>query len=280
MLKEQEIGEIFIVSPHAPVGQTQAKWLSFPNVPSFAAQCNFGALKASGDFLLLLNDDVELPFPIAQSLLSAFSEPEVFAVTPQIWNLQNGIVRDEGITRLFWRNYFLWAQGSLKPAQPFFQPFPVPYFSGACVLLRKDLFLHLGGFDTNFSPAYWEDVDLSIRAWRRGFKILHHPAGPVWHHRGRTTGNFPRIHQDFLYTHNQLFFHWKHLLHEGKFRLFRLGEISRLFTSLFQKKWFYYAAYREIHSKIPSIQEMRKKEKAEAVWEETHLWDTLLKEIR
>ena len=53
--------------------------------------------------------------------------------------------------------------------------------SGCSVAFSKDKLLKLGGYDELFNPFYWEEVDLSYRAWKRGWKILFEPESLVYH---------------------------------------------------------------------------------------------------
>jgi GT2 family glycosyltransferase len=58
---------------------------------------------------------------------------------------------------------------------------------GAAMLVRKNLFVKIGGFDEDFF-AYFEDLDLCWRAWLYGFKILYIPTSVVYHKLGGSWG--------------------------------------------------------------------------------------------
>ena len=60
--------------------------------------------------------------------------------------------------------------------------------SGASILLRRDLFEELGGFDPVFAPAYYEDTDLAFRIRARGLRVIYQPASVVIHHEGVSHG--------------------------------------------------------------------------------------------
>ncbi|HET7882151.1 MAG TPA: glycosyltransferase, partial [Acetobacteraceae bacterium] len=57
----------------------------------------------------------------------------------------------------------------------------VDFCSGAFLLVRTDLLLRLDGFSDEFTPAYYEDADLCVRARQAGFKVVYDP-GVVIHH--------------------------------------------------------------------------------------------------
>jgi glycosyltransferase involved in cell wall biosynthesis len=64
----------------------------------------------------------------------------------------------------------------------------VDYVSGAAIMVPRDLFEKLGGFDTHFSPAYYEDTDLAFRIRAAGRRVLYQPLSIVVHHEGITSG--------------------------------------------------------------------------------------------
>ena len=52
------------------------------------------------------------------------------------------------------------------------------------------MWLKLGGMDTLYSPFYWEDIDLSYRAWKSGYQILYDPNIIVEHHHESTIAKY------------------------------------------------------------------------------------------
>lgn len=60
----------------------------------------------------------------------------------------------------------------------------VDYGSAACLVVRADLFAEVDGFDTAYSPAYYEDVDLCFKLRERGFTTVFEPRSHVVHLRG------------------------------------------------------------------------------------------------
>jgi hypothetical protein len=57
---------------------------------------------------------------------------------------------------------------------------------GFAFLVRAAVFRKIGGFDDNFNPYGWEDVDLSLRAIKAGFRIVYTPRAVVYHAGGRS----------------------------------------------------------------------------------------------
>ncbi len=75
---------------------------------------------------------------------------------------------------------------------------------GASMIVRRDLFQKIGGFDDSFF-AYFEDVDLCWRAWIYGYKVIYNPKSIVYHKLGGTWGRFENPRKIYFSTRNRLF---------------------------------------------------------------------------
>ena len=54
------------------------------------------------------------------------------------------------------------------------------FASGAAMMIRKKIWEKEGGFDTTFF-FYYEDIDLSWRVWKKGYKVVYFPASTIRH---------------------------------------------------------------------------------------------------
>src|SRR5690606_25428578 len=64
----------------------------------------------------------------------------------------------------------------------------VDYCSGAAIMLRREPFERLGGFDQRYAPAYYEDTDLAFAVRAAGLKVIYEPRSRVIHFEGITAG--------------------------------------------------------------------------------------------
>lgn len=161
----------------------------------FAGGANFGAARARGEVVLLLNPDAR-PLPGAlEALAPGFDRfPDALGLAPRL-------VGPEGTPQFPWqlrplpRPWQLLAQalfldlvrgpGREPPAGAL-----VPQPAAAALALRRREFLELGGFDERFWPAWFEDVDLAVRAARAGKRFHYWPAS-AFEHRG--AGSFEAL---------------------------------------------------------------------------------------
>jgi GT2 family glycosyltransferase len=158
-----------------------ARVLALAENAGYGPAVNAGAQAARGDYLLVLNDDVDLDPGSVRTLLARFPNPELLAVVPAILS-PLAACGDEGGKRPRWRA----GEIEIEEAPPAGAPQPTLYPVGCCFLCRRDDFLALGGFDATYAPFFWEDVDLGYRAWLRGLSSLHDP-GASCRHEGSAT---------------------------------------------------------------------------------------------
>ncbi len=81
--------------------------------------------------------------------------------------------------------------------------------SGACMIIRKEVFKKVGLLNEKYF-LYWEDVDLSMRVKKAGYKVMYLPYSPVWHKVSKSTGGSGSTTNDYFLTRNRLFFALKY----------------------------------------------------------------------
>lgn len=223
VLKKERVESIFIclhhTSPDAGASVSKSGLLDgkiqrvvYSGKSGYGAGCNAGVRACCSPYILFINDDVELTHPFLEPLFQALEAEDVFAATPGVLTYKNRHLTDEARTGFHFTKGFVWgvAEGDPSPLIPG-KPYEVAWATGACFLTRRESFQRLGGFDLLYSPAYWEDVDLSFRAYQQGMRVLHCPTPPVYHRRGQTLSSLPRSTRLRLFYRNQLLFHWKNL---------------------------------------------------------------------
>jgi GT2 family glycosyltransferase len=99
----------------------------------------------------------------------------------------------------------------------------VGFLSGCALLIRRDAFLRVGGFDPRFF-LYQEDADLCLRARALGMRLLYQPLARVHHHGSASGGG--------QYSTFQSFYRWRN-------RLLLVGKNSHGFARL----WFFAAFF-------------------------------------
>ncbi len=91
--------------------------------------------------------------------------------------------------------------------------------------------MELGGMDEKLlSPLYWEDLDLSYRAQKRGYELLWEPKAMVTHEHESTVKKLPIRYVQRIQERNQLLFIWKNLTSRILFRKHIIGLLKRAAT--------------------------------------------------
>ncbi|MDE3167505.1 MAG: glycosyltransferase family 2 protein, partial [Acidobacteriota bacterium] len=209
-----EDGSAEFLREHFP----QVKVVALPENLGFGGGSNAGFRAASNDIVVLLNSDMRVAPDFLAPLLEGFHDPDVFAVSCQIFFTDPGKLREEtGLTQGWWQDGGLRVRHRDDPAVT--DLYPCFYGGGGSCAFDRGKFLELGGFDPLLEPFYLEDTDLGYMAWKRGWKVYYQPRSVVYHeHRGTIGKKFtPEFIQDVL-RKNYLLWCWKNI-HEPR----RLG---------------------------------------------------------
>lgn len=141
----------------------------------FSSTINRGVKEAQGDIVVLLNTDVAPQKDFLEPLIKHFKDENIFAVGCMDKSIEGEkiILRGRGIGR--WERGFLFhARGEVKKTNTL-------WVSGGSGAFRKTIWEKLGGFNPLYNPFYWEDIDLSYRALKSGYKIVFEPKSVVIH---------------------------------------------------------------------------------------------------
>ncbi|HSS31973.1 MAG TPA: glycosyltransferase family 2 protein [Solirubrobacterales bacterium] len=161
--------------------------VSLPANSGFAAAVNLGVASIDAPFVLVLNADTCLePGCIAELRQGLARDPSLGGVQPRILQLE-GEARDPATARLYSRGQALTRDGravelGAGEAQGAAATEAGEVFGvcGAACLLRRELFDDLGGYDEGYF-AFYEDVDLNVRARIAGWRFGYVPEAVVWH---------------------------------------------------------------------------------------------------
>lgn len=240
----------------------------------FSHVCNVGVRKARGDIVVLLNNDMLVEKDFLTSIPEHFENERVFAVRP-------GLKWLDDKTDFNFSSFFIglkWKFGLIElpmlRVQNRKSPFYISCVSGGASAFDHKKFLEIGGFDESFSPFYWEDVDISYRAWKRGWILLYEPRSHVYHLPGSTIGKFfsPNYIKE-ISERNRYFFIWKNI-QDPMFILYHLFFIPlRILMSLPPAQSYKLKGFILAMKKFKEIMEERKVEKEKSVKTDREIFD-------
>jgi O-antigen biosynthesis protein len=154
----------------------------------FLRTCNAAAKTARGEFLLFLNNDTQVQPGWADAMLALFRARDDAGAIGSKLIYPDGRLQEAG--GIIWADGSGWNFGRHDdPRRPIYNYVrEVDYCSGASMMVRRAVFDRLGGFDSRYAPAYFEDADLCFRLRDTGLKTLYQPRSVVVHYEGISHG--------------------------------------------------------------------------------------------
>ena len=154
----------------------------------FIGACNLGAEHARGEHLFFLNNDAEVTESWLDTLVGTITSDDRIGLVGAKLVYPDGRLQECG--GIVWADGNGWNYG--RNADPNGAEFndvrDVDYCSGAAILVRAEVFRQVGGFDTRFAPAYYEDTDLAFAVRAAGYRTVVQPKAVVVHHEGVSNG--------------------------------------------------------------------------------------------
>ncbi len=195
--------EVIVVDNGSADGSVEMVRSRFPDVrlltnlsnTGFARANNRGLAESGGDYLCLLNSDAEVVSDALARMATYLSNnPSVGAVGPllinsdgtlqpsgrdfpKIWDV---LAQASGVYRVWRRDFFR------QPGRDYDRIASVDEVSGACIMLRREVYESVGGLDERYF-LYYEDVDWCWRIKKLGWEIHYLPEARVIHHWGRSS---------------------------------------------------------------------------------------------
>lgn len=163
----------------------------WPENRGFLRSCNAAAALARGAFLMLLNNDTEVQQGAIDHLHRLLlTRPDTGMAGARLL-FPDGTQQEAG--GIVWRDGSAWNYGRdddpRKPEYNYVRE--ADYVSGAAIMLRREAWDRMAGFDESYAPAYCEDTDLAFRLRAAGMPVLYQPAARVVHHEGVSHGRDP-----------------------------------------------------------------------------------------
>lgn len=164
------------------------RYVRNPQNLGFIGACNAGAAVAEGEYVVFLNNDTAVQPGWLDALLDTFDQHDNVGLVGAKLVYPDGRLQEAG--GIVFSDASGWNYGRFDdPADPRYNFVrDVDYCSGAAIALRTELFREFGGFDTLYTPAYYEDTDLAMKVRASGRRVLYQPASVVVHFEGITSG--------------------------------------------------------------------------------------------
>jgi GT2 family glycosyltransferase len=188
----------------------QIKLLVNAKNAGFSFTCNQGIYAAQHDLVMLLNSDVKLTPDYFEHQFKYFDADDTFGVMGRIIDMEGDHIQDAARMPKFnglklKTDYFYYTDAVEDRLYTF-------YLSGANALIDTKKLKAIGGFYELFSPFYCEDMELSIRAWKLGWKCYYEHQSVCRHQVSATTKDLQKPKWiKSIYYRNRFYMHALHL---------------------------------------------------------------------
>lgn len=180
----------------------------------FLLNCNNASKKARGKYLYFLNNDTNIQKNTIVKLIETFNNFGKVGLVGSKLVYPDGKLQEAG--GIFWNDASAWNYGNRAEAEmpEYNYVKEVDYVSGASMMISKDIWKEIGGFDERYVPAYCEDSDLAFEVRRKGYKVMYQPKSVVVHFEGISNGTDTNTGIKAYQLENQkkLFDKWKDVL--------------------------------------------------------------------
>jgi GT2 family glycosyltransferase len=158
----------------------------------FLRTCNRVSKHAAGKYLLFLNNDTNVQKGWLNSLFETMEYDERIGIVGAKLLFPDGRLQEAG--GIVWSDGACWMYGrGDDPDRPEYNTLrETDYISGACLMIRKELWKKINGFDEQYAPAYYEDTDLAFAVRGLGYKVVYQPRSIVVHFEGASSGTDER----------------------------------------------------------------------------------------
>ncbi|MBI5566311.1 MAG: glycosyltransferase family 2 protein [Chloroflexi bacterium] len=210
----------------------------------FQGGANFGvqsSLDAGTDYVFLLSNDTTVQPDILHELMKCAEPVDVGLLAPKIYYFSDphriwsvGGDRHPLTLEMTRKGDNQLDRGQWDQVQA------RDFLVGCALLIKRSLVETIGPFDTGFHPAYYEDVDLCMRARQAGFRLLLVPGAQMWHKVARSHGGQGSPQERYLMARNSVRYFRKYVRSVRWFIVapYRLGSALKTTLRLMRARRF------------------------------------------
>jgi GT2 family glycosyltransferase len=182
------------------------------------------ALENHADYILILNNDTYVDSDFLNELFDVAEEnadygilsPKIYFAPGSEFHKDRYIKKDLGKVfwyaggEMDWKNLIGHHKGVDEVDNGQYDKMgETELATGCCMLIRREVFQKVGHLDDKYF-LYYEDADYSMRAKKKGFRIIYVPKSKIWHKNAESSGGSGSDLQDYYITRNRLVFGFRY----------------------------------------------------------------------
>ena len=234
--------------------------LKTPFNMGFQRANNHGIEKARSKLVMPMNNDIKLDEDALFHLAEHFEKGSVFSVSGKFFGF-DGKTFLYGNRGGYFKNghFYLYEKEPDDNSQTLFA-------CGGAFMVDRKRYLELGGFDNLYHPLYYEEIDLSYRALKRGWEVCYEPKSIAYHKVQSTiTKQEKKRSIELISARNNYLFVWKNILDPSFTLQFIFFIPLFLIRDLFKLKSRFWVAFFMAIKRMPAAIESRRQEKRETL---------------
>jgi len=221
----------------------------------FSSIVNKAIKSSSGDLIILLNSDVAPEAGYLDAVLPLFEDPNLFAIGFLQKSIENGniVLRGRGIGE-FKKGFLVHSKG--RPDKK-----DTLWVSGGAGIFNKKIWDKIGGLNDLYNPFYWEDIDMSYRAMKAGYRIGFEPKSVVIHRQaeGSIRTNYSKNVILQYSWRNQFQFVWLNITDLNLLMQHIIQTFLLIINSILSGNWIALKGFFASIKRFPVIMKKRKK---------------------
>lgn len=187
-----------------------------PNT-GFSSTCNRGIRRTTFHLTCIVNTDVTFDINYFENALPYFKDTNLFAIKGKIINYDknyNDVISIDETCKTYFKRGLIRFNCNIKPDNNQISPQVGGQYVGlgCCFIANTQYLKSLHGYNEIFSPYYWEDSDLALRALESGYTVKYVPECLVYHQSSSTISQTQtNIKRKLISNRNKYIFSWLHM---------------------------------------------------------------------
>ena len=237
-----------------------------PQNLGFQEANNYAVKLAESKIVMPMNNDIKLDPKALHYLAQHFDNKDIFAVSGKIFAFDQTTFLYGNRGGYFQKGHFhLYEKPPEDDSQTLFA------CGGAFMVIRQK-YLDLGGFDSMYHPLYYEEIDLSYRALKRGWKVHYEPQSIAYHKVQATITRQEKLRRiSLISARNNYLFIWKNILDRSMTLTFLFYIPLFLLRDLFRLKSRFWIAFYMALKRLPRALKGRSIEQSDVLYSDREI---------
>jgi len=237
-----------------------------PQNLGFQEANNYAVNLADSKIVMPMNNDIKLDQKALYYLIQHFENKDTFAVSGKIFAFDKTTFLYGNRGGYFQKGHFhLYEKPPDDDSQTLFA-------CGGAFMVNRQKYLDLGGFDSMYHPLYYEEIDLSYRALKRGWRVHYEPQSIAYHKVQATITRQEKLRRiSLISARNNYLFVWKNILDRSMTLTFLFYIPLFLLRDLFRLKSRFWIAFYMALKRLPRALKGRSIEQSDVLYSDREI---------